>query len=49
MIKLTPDHWFTEVFGDEGTAFSLAITEKLHEEQTRYQFLKSTRPVRSAS
>ena len=40
MIKLTPDHWFTEVFGDEGTAFSLAITEKLHEEQTRYQFLE---------
>ncbi|MEE2733030.1 MAG: polyamine aminopropyltransferase [Pseudomonadota bacterium] len=32
--------WFTEIFGDEGTAFGLEITAKLHEEQTQYQFLE---------
>ncbi|PAV25441.1 spermidine synthase [Tamilnaduibacter salinus] len=31
------DQWFTEVFQDEGTAFSLKVTRKLHEEQTPYQ------------
>ena len=29
--------WFTEVFGDEGTSFGLAINGKLHEEQSQYQ------------
>ena len=33
-------NWFTEIFGDEGTAFGLEITAKLHEEQTQYQFLE---------
>lgn len=32
--------WFTEVFGDEGTAFGLAIKGKLHEEQSQYQKLE---------
>lgn len=32
--------WFTEIFGEEGTSFGLEITEKLHEEQTQYQFLE---------
>ena len=32
--------WFEEAFGDEGTKFGLAIQEKLHEEQTPYQFLE---------
>ncbi len=40
MIKTPGKNWFTEVFGQEGTAFSLEITEKLHEEQTQYQFLE---------
>lgn len=40
MIKSSQENWFTEVFGNEGTAFSLAVTEKLHEEQTRYQYLE---------
>ncbi|MCG8494855.1 MAG: polyamine aminopropyltransferase [Enterobacterales bacterium] len=29
--------WFTEIFGDEGTSFGLAIKGKLHEEQSQYQ------------
>ena len=29
--------WFSETHGKDGSAFSLAITEKLHEEQTPYQ------------
>lgn len=32
------DQWFTEVFQDEGTAFSLKVRRKLHEEQTPYQY-----------
>ena len=40
MAILTDAHWFTEVFGHEGTAFSLAVSAKLHEEQTRYQHLE---------
>ncbi|MFE8071270.1 polyamine aminopropyltransferase [Marinobacteraceae bacterium S3BR75-40.1] len=31
------DGWFTEVFQDEGTAFSLKVKRKCHEEQTPYQ------------
>ncbi|MGB3621770.1 polyamine aminopropyltransferase [Ketobacter sp. MCCC 1A13808] len=40
MTIATKQNWFTEVFGNEGTSFGLEITEKLHEEQTRYQFLE---------
>lgn len=29
--------WFTEIFQDEGTAFSLKVKGKLHEEQTPFQ------------
>lgn len=29
--------WFTEIFEDSGTAFSLKIRQKLHEEKTPYQ------------
>ncbi|MDX1695248.1 MAG: polyamine aminopropyltransferase [Ketobacteraceae bacterium] len=32
--------WFTEVFGDEGTSFGLAIKGKLHEEQSQFQKLE---------
>lgn len=32
--------WFTEVFQNEGTAFSLKVKRKLHEEQTQYQTLE---------
>jgi spermidine synthase len=32
--------WFTEVFQDQGTAFSLEIRKKLHEEQTPFQKLE---------
>lgn len=34
------DGWFTEVFQDQGTAFSLQVKQKLHEEQTPYQKLE---------
>jgi spermidine synthase len=34
------DGWFTEVFQDQGTAFSLKIKSKLHEEQSAYQTLE---------
>lgn len=30
-------NWFTEALPEEGTAFSLKITEKLHEEQSAFQ------------
>ncbi|MCC5812957.1 MAG: polyamine aminopropyltransferase [Ectothiorhodospiraceae bacterium] len=36
-MALDEKHWFSEPFGEEGTAFSLRITEKLHEEQTAFQ------------
>ena len=29
--------WFTEIFQDHGTGFSLQVSEKLHEEQSEYQ------------
>lgn len=32
--------WFTEIFQDQGTAFSLKINRKLHEEQTEFQKLE---------
>lgn len=31
------ESWFTEEMPDEGTAFSLKVTEKLHEEQSEFQ------------
>ncbi|MEC7815074.1 MAG: polyamine aminopropyltransferase [Pseudomonadota bacterium] len=34
------DGWFTEVFQDQGTAFSLQVKRKLHEEQTPFQKLE---------
>ena len=40
MTIATEQNWFTEVFGSEGTSFGLEISEKLHEEQTQYQFLE---------
>lgn len=36
-MKLDPKTWFTEVCEETGTAFSLAIREKLHQEITPYQ------------
>ncbi len=32
--------WFTEIFQDYGTGFSLKVKGKLHEEQSRYQFIE---------
>ena len=37
---LQPNEWFTEIVEDEGSAFSLRVTEKLHEEQTPYQLIE---------
>ncbi len=34
------ESWFTEIFQDQGTAFSLQINRKLHEEQTEFQKLE---------
>lgn len=34
---LDPNQWFSEVAADDGSAFSLKIREKLHEEQTPFQ------------
>lgn len=31
------DKWFTEIYAEESTAFSLKVTRKLHEEKTPYQ------------
>ena len=31
------DHWFTEICEECGSAFSLEIQEKLHEEQSEFQ------------
>ena len=39
MSNPSQSDWFTEQFGDEGTAFGLEITARLHHEQTRYQTL----------
>ncbi|RMF17109.1 MAG: polyamine aminopropyltransferase [Gammaproteobacteria bacterium] len=39
MSEIMPG-WFTEIFQDEGTGFSLKIKAKLHEEQTPYQKLE---------
>ncbi len=38
-MALDDSHWFTEVCDEAGTAFSLRIREKLHEEQSDYQHI----------
>ncbi len=38
--ELTPDKWFTEIYTEHGSAFSLKIREKIHQEQTPYQLLE---------
>lgn len=40
MTQLDAKHWFSEAFDSEGSAFSLKIKGKLHEEQTPYQKLE---------
>jgi spermidine synthase len=37
---LDPNAWFSEVAAPDGAAFSLRINEKLHEEQTPYQYIE---------
>ncbi|WPL15888.1 Spermidine synthase [Thiorhodovibrio winogradskyi] len=37
---LNPEEWFTEIVEDSGSAFSLRIKSKLHEEQTPYQSIE---------
>ena len=37
---LNSDKWFTEVYPDDGSALSLELTEKLHQEQTPWQKLE---------
>ncbi len=37
LMSLDPQQWFTEVFQNEGTAFSLQVKERLHAEQSTYQ------------
>jgi len=32
--------WFTEIFGDEGTSFGLAIKSKLHDEHSPFQHMQ---------
>ncbi len=38
--ELTPGKWFTEIYNEHGSAFSLKIREKIHQEQTPYQLLE---------
>jgi len=40
MLNSNNQTWFTEIFGQEGTAFGLAIKGKLHEEQSPYQHIE---------
>jgi len=40
MTQLDAKQWFSEAFDSEGSAFSLKIKSKLHEEQTPYQKLE---------
>ncbi|EIC23335.1 polyamine aminopropyltransferase [Thiorhodovibrio frisius] len=37
---LNPEEWFTEIVEDSGSAFSLRIKSKVHEEQTPYQSIE---------
>ncbi|MDP3589400.1 MAG: polyamine aminopropyltransferase, partial [Methylomonas sp.] len=34
---MNPSEWFTEQHADAGSAFSLKIKKKLHEEQSEFQ------------
>lgn len=38
-MGLNPGEWFTEIFQNEGTAFSLQIKKHLHNERSEYQML----------
>lgn len=38
--ELTPGKWYTEISPESGSAFSLKIREKIHQEQTPYQLLE---------
>lgn len=40
MMNNLPSEWFTEVFQNEGTAFSLKVKGKLHEEKSEYQHIE---------
>lgn len=40
MNECQDDQWFTEVFDSHGSAFSLKISEKLHDVQSPYQHLE---------
>jgi len=37
---LNPEEWFTEIAEDAGSAFSLRVTTKVHEEQSPYQSIE---------
>lgn len=38
--NLPADKWYTEIYTEQGAAFSLKIREKIHQEQTPYQLLE---------
>ncbi|MFV1997465.1 MAG: polyamine aminopropyltransferase [Acidiferrobacterales bacterium] len=38
--ELTPGKWYTEISTESGSAFSLKIRKKIHQEQTPYQLLE---------
>ncbi|MEJ2105783.1 MAG: polyamine aminopropyltransferase [Acidiferrobacteraceae bacterium] len=38
--KITPDSWYTEICREGGSALSLQIRSKIHDEQTPYQHLE---------
>lgn len=40
MPSLINKHWFTEALSSQGSAFSMALREKLHEEKSDYQTLE---------
>lgn len=40
MMNNLPSGWFTEEFQNEGTAFSLKVKEKLHDEKSEYQHIE---------
>lgn len=39
-MALEPQQWFTEIFQNEGTGFSLQIKERLEAQQSDYQFIE---------
>jgi spermidine synthase len=38
--KITPDSWYTEIYPEAGSALSLHLRQKVHDEQTPYQRLE---------